>query len=167
MVYKITYTIADNDDDEANTSVYVPEGSTIANYTDFAWRYALTIQDFIFGIFRGIATLQVPIDISGLTGNVASADSDVEQKSLFEFDTANPNGSVALQVPCLNELNILLGSDELDQADPDVAAFIAMMEDGLTITGAVVVQPTNINSEDIISTKVARAITVNSGRRRR
>ena len=167
MPYQITYTITDNDGDEANTSIYVPVGNTIANYQEFAWRYALTIQDFIFGIFRGLATLRVPIDISGLTGNVASADSDVEQIALFEFDTTNPNSGVGFTIPALNELDILLGTDELDQSDPNIAAVISMFEDGLTITGAVVVQPTNLNSEDIISTKVAFAATRNSGKRRR
>lgn len=165
MPYKITYDITDNDGDEADTSVWVPEGGTIPHYEEFAWRWASHIDPLIFGIFRQLAKLTIPIDISALAGNIASADSDVEQVAAFEFVTAQ-GSQVKFNIPALNELDILNFTDEMDTADPNIAAVIAMFEDGLLI-GATQVQPTNIAEEDIVGTLYARAKTRNSGRRRK
>lgn len=165
MPYFIQYQVKDNDNDSSNTGWYVPEGLTLAQYAEAAIEYAQVMFPFLFGVIQTVAKMKVPVDLSGLTGNVASADSDVEQVAAFEFLTPGGNTS-KLNIPCLNELDMLDFTDELDTSDPNIAAIIAAMEDGLLVN-AVQVQPSNIADEDFIATLYARAETRNSGRRRR
>lgn len=165
MPYQIEYNIDDNDNDPAKTSVWVATGQTVANYTLFAKGYALLIDGIIKGVFRQVAKLKIPVDISGLTNNVADALSDVEQVSHFEFVTAQGN-PVDFNIPCIDETKIIAGSDELDQTDAAIAAIIAMFEDGIDIGGGTFVQPCNVAEEDVVGTLIAHAHTRNSGKRR-
>lgn len=164
MVYNIQYEFRDNDADKANSGWYVEEGLTLQQYQEAAIEYAQVIAPFLFGVITTVAKLKVPANLAGLTGNVASADSDVEQVALFEFLSSGGN-RVGLTIPALNELDILDFTDEMDTSDPNIAAVIAMMEDGLDI-GGTQVQPSNIADEDLTSTTMAIAATRNSGRRR-
>jgi hypothetical protein len=166
MVFDITFGVLDNDADKANTSIHVQENLTLAQYQEFAWRYAQIVENIIYGVIQNVATLRLALDLSSLTGNGApDIDSDVEQRAQF-ISSAADGTTTELNIPALVEGQIAVGTDEMDTTDTNIAALIAMLEDGLTVTGAVTVQPTNINSSDIVSVLSARSTTVNSGKRR-
>lgn len=166
MVYDVKLNVLDNDGDEADTSVHLPENLTLAQYQEFAWRYAQIVEDIIYGVIKSVATLRIALDVSALIGNGApDVDSDVEQRAQY-ISSAADGSTTEMNIPALVEAQIATGTDEMDTTDTNVAALIAMLEDGLTISGAVVVQPTNINSSDISAVLSAKSTTVNSGKRR-
>lgn len=160
----IEYTIRDGDSDPATTSVHVPIGSTLANYGEFAVEHAQTIEAVILGVFDPLATLSIPVSVAALTNNTAEPASDVEQISQFSFLDANGEDFI-LNVPGRNELDVVIGTDTLDEADVEIAALITMMEDGIAVTGGTIV-PSSIAESDLVSLNFARKSTRNSGKRR-
>lgn len=165
MAYRLTYEIVDNDGDKAHTGFWLDEGLTLAQYQEYAELRALLVNPFILGAWNSNATLGAMVDISGLTGNVAGADSDVEQISAFALQDAAGN-PVKVNIPGTVETQIAVGSDALDITDTAVAALIAAFEDGIDIGGSVIIQPSTIASADITTLTYARAETRNSGKRR-
>lgn len=162
---KISYTIRDGDGDGAETSVHVPSGDTLQRYGEFAIAHAEVMEDILLGVFDPTARLSIPVDISALTGNVVADTSDVEQVAAFQFADAN-NEPVDVNVPGLNPLHVVAGTDALDVADVDIAAFITAMESGLAVTGGTIA-PSSVSEADIQDTFYARKETRNSGRKRR
>lgn len=126
--------------------------------------FAVLIDAVINGRFRG-ADLCVNVPIGGLTDNTTTGGSDVEEVAAFEFVTINGN-RVKLNVPGMTDLDTLPGSNDLDTTEADVAAVIAMMEDGLAVTSGTI-EPQDIGDEDIVDTIFAREHFRSSGRRRR
>jgi len=161
----ISYTIRDNDQDPAETSVHVPSGSTLARYTEFAQRHAESIEGVILGVFDETARLSVPVDISALTSNVALDTSDVEQVGAYQFADGN-NEPVDVNVPCVQPLATVPFTDGLDLAATDILNFVTAMTDGLAVTGGTI-QPCSISESDIQDIFFARKETRNSGRKRR
>ena len=156
----LSYTALDGDGDKATTEVHLPIGDTLARYTEFALAHTSTLEAIMNGNLDPIATLSIPVDISALTGNVATADSDVEQVAAFQFADTN-NEPVNVNVPGLDELKIVAGSDSLDTADAEVAAFITLMEVGNGTIG-----PSSRAGFDIVDTFYARSMVRNSGAKR-
>lgn len=161
--FEFIFTIRDNKKKEAETTVYVPTSFTRAQLEDFGQQMAKLIDDMVSGKVVA-AEFGVNVDISTLTGNVATLASDVEEKAVFEFITSEGR-VVDLTVPGLNELLVISGTNQLDQANANIAALIAMMEDGLT-ADSVVVQPTDAAGVDVVLVKTAEENFINSGRRR-
>jgi len=157
---KIRFKITDNDGDVANTEIHVQSGDTIAQYDSFAEDYALLLDPIILGAIDPIAVMTIPVDISGLTGNTLNPVSDVEQIGAFQFADTN-NEPVDVNVPGILLSTVLGSSDELDTADTDVAAFIALME-----SGDGTISPSSVSEADIVDTFYARKETRASGKRR-
>jgi len=157
----IRFKVTDNDDDPANTEIHVQSGDTIAQYATFANAYANAMDDIVLGKIADIATMLIPVDISAITNNTLNPVSDVEQIGAFQF--VDTNGEpVQVNIPGLLLSTVLGSSDELDTADTDVAAFIALME-----TGDGTIAPCSVAEADINGTLYARKETRASGRRRR
>lgn len=153
--------ITDNDGDPANTSIHVPSGLTIAQYGTFANAYANAIDDIALGRVDPKGIMTIPVDISALTGNTLDPASDVEQIAAFQFQDANGEG-VDVNVPGLLLADVVAGTDGLNTADTEIAAFITLMEDG---DGTVA--PCSVSEADILGTFYARKETRASGRKRR
>ena len=161
MATELRYTISDDDGDSAETGLYLPDGDTLARYTEFAIAHAPTLEGITNGLLDPLARITIPIDISGLTGNVATQDSDVERMVQFSF--ANENGEpVLFNLPGLNYTTLISGSDEVDQTDVSIAPIITAFEDGLPVTGATA-EPCDIGEADIVATYYARKHIKNSG----
>ena len=160
---KIEYTIRDGDGDVAVTAFYAEIGRTLVDYQELAEQHAEVVEGVILGEIDLIAGLSVPVDISSLTGNTVADDSDVEQIAAFQFSDADGE-PVNLNVPAVNNLDIVVGSDALDQTDTQIAALITMMESGIAVTGGTIL-PCSIREADIQDTIYARKETRNSGRR--
>jgi hypothetical protein len=158
---KINFQVFDNDADDAGTSIHVPSGFTVAQYGTFANDYANAMDDIALGRVDTKATMTIPVDISGLTGNTLDPASDVEQIAAFQF--LDTNGEpVDVNVPGLLLADVVAGTDGLNTADTEIAAFITLME-----TGNGTIAPTSVAEADIIDTLYARKETRASGRKRR
>jgi hypothetical protein len=157
---KIQIKITDNDNDPANTGIHVPSGFTIAQYGTFANAYANAIDDIVLGRVDPKGTMTIPVDISALTGNTLDPASDVEQIAAFQFLAADGE-PVDINVPGLLLADVVAGTDGLNTADTQIAAFVTLIE-----TGDGTVAPSSVSESDITTLVYARKETRASGRRR-
>ena len=165
MPIEIITTVQDRSGDQATTSVYVQDATTTANLNVFAPLWATAINDIILGrIMSMVASINPPV--GALTNNTLLDTADVEHKGKFVFRAQN-NQKVEVNIPCLNEAAVLAyDSDILDEADPEVAAFVAAMETGIAVTGGTI-SPCDIGESSIAQLRFARESFRNSGRRRK
>jgi len=139
------------------TKVRVPTGFSISDYSTAALAIGQTIAN-ISNCRITRASFCVGLDLSTSTIKaVASGLSDIAQKALLGFSTALAGFRTKLKLPAISEVKVVAGSDSLDQADVDVAAFISAMEIGLTTTEGVL-QPTDMRQNDITSLDYAREL---------
>ena len=157
---KIQLKITDNDGDAANTAIHVPSGFTIAQYGTFADAYANAVDDIALGRVDPKGTMTIPVDISALTGNTLDPASDVEQIAAFQFIAADGE-LVDINVPGLLLADVVAGTDGLNTADTEIAAFVTLIE-----TGDGVVAPSTVSESDITTLVYARKETRASGKRR-
>lgn len=164
MPIEIITTIEDRSGDKATTSVYVLDASTVANLNTFAPAWATALNNFIFGKILSMIALILPT-ITGLTNNTLLDSSDVEHKGKFVFRAQN-GIKLECNIPALDEAVVsAYSSDTLDQTNTEVAAFIAAMETGITVTGGTI-SPCDIGESSIASVVFAREAFTNSGKRR-
>ncbi len=145
---KIIFSIKDNKGKVSTTEVKIPTGITLSNMIEFAGDMAVLIDAITTGVIVGVS-IGISVDTSalGLTG-AAGSTADVEEKGRFQFQTAG-GFYTYVNVPCWSDTDVVAGSDAIDQADVDVAAFIAAMVSGLTLIDLSVVQPTDAREDDI------------------
>ena len=164
MPTEIVFTVRDASGDEASTSVKIGVGTSLVQLNAFSSAWATALNNIIAGKIMG-AIAKAVCNISGLTGNLLSDLADVEHVGKFVFLTGQGN-RVLCNIPALNEITLgATASDELDQSQASVAAFIAAMEDGISVTGAVI-EPCDEGEDDIVSTVFAREAFRNSGAKR-
>jgi len=141
----------------SNTSISVPTGFSIAQYSEFALGMAQVIATLSNARITRVSFV-VGLDLSGATIKaVASGLSDIAQKALIGFGTVVAGFRTKVKLPALSEVKVNVGSDTLNQADADVAAFIAAMENGITVTGGTI-SPCDMRENDIDSTNYAREL---------
>jgi hypothetical protein len=59
------------------------------------------------------------------------------------------------RIPTFSEALVQAGTDAVDTADLDVAAFVTAMQDGIVVTGGTI-SPTNSRDNDVVSLASAR-----------
>jgi hypothetical protein len=142
-------------------TMYTPNGLTLAQYIEGLQAMAILLDNCSGAVLEGL-NFTVPVDISGLTGNAALSTSDVEEVSQFVFQTTDGR-LVHVNVPGLDDTKTPVGTDDLDQVDTDVAAFISMFEDGLATAGGTIT-PCDVDEDDIVAVVTARGAVRNSGK---
>jgi hypothetical protein len=162
MVDRIKYELSDVDNDLASFGIDVPSTFTLAQYTEFVRAKAVLLDAIVSGLISR-ASLRRAIDLSGLTGNTGLSTSDREDVGNFVFRTAAFR-KVVTRVPGIIEGLVLSNSDDLDQADTDVAAFISAMLNGISVTGGTI-SPSDVAEDDIIAIEEASERFRSSGRR--
>lgn len=164
MAIEIIYNIQDADGDEADTSVRIAGEPTLAGLNGFGAAFATALNNVIAGKVLG-AFARLIANISALTGNLVGDDSDVEHIGKFEF-RAPLNLRVKCNIPALAEVAVnATTSDSLSLSEPEVAAFITAMEDGIAVTGGTI-SPCDMGEGDITELVFAREAFRNSGARR-
>ena len=159
---EIVATYRDQASKEGTNTMYVADGLTIAQMTEGVQALAQLADAVVNAVIRGFDFV-ISIDLSGLTGNSTGQTSDVQEVGEFIFATA-ANRPVQLNLPCINDAASPAGSDDIDQTDTDMAAIIAMMEDGLVTVGGTII-PTDVDQNDIVQLVTARERMRNSGKR--
>jgi len=153
--------VEDRSGDKASTSVKLEATATIAQMGVFAVAWATAVNLFILGKIISVVGYLLP-SIGTLTSNTIVETSDVEHIGKFQFITANGR-RVNVNIPALDEAAVnAYSSDALDQAEPEVAAFIAAMLSGIAVTGGTI-SPTDIGEDNITDVIFAREAFRNSG----
>lgn len=163
MPVEIVFSIYDKRGKSSTTSVKLVSGSQLGNTEGFAVAWADALDNLIGGVIRG-ATAILGVDISALTGNVAAAGSDVEEIASFQFETAG-GIPVEVNIPGILETLVTNETGELNLAATAVADFVALMEDGITVS-ATLVEPVDVGNDDITRLIYARERFRNSGKRK-
>lgn len=164
MPTEIIYEIEDRSGSKSSTSVKVGTGFALATIQGFGVAWANAIDQILHGVIRKATAYLYP-NLSGLTSNTIASTADVEHYGKFEFLTEGGD-SVKINIPALNEVAILAyDSDSLNQAEPEVAAFITAMEVGISTTFGTIT-PCDIAENDITDLIFAREAFSNSGARR-
>lgn len=163
LAAQIIYTATDDSGERGTTAINVPNGFSLTQYGEFGSAMA-TLLDALLGGRIESAEICFGFDISTLTSNIAVANSDVEEIGSFVFETGIGT-TVRVNVPGIDESVVAPGSDDIDQADVAVAAFLSVMEDGIA-TGGGTISPCDKGEEDIINTVFARERFRGSGSRR-
>lgn len=164
VAYDVVINIEDATGKEASTTINVPRGKTLADYTDFARVIAANVDKIVGGLIKGVE-LCLTADLSGLTLNQVEPSSDVQEVGRFAFATTEGR-KVTLNLPGISE-QVPYGqtSDEYDQGDPVIASIITLMENGIS-TSEGVIAPCDVGEDDIVSTIYAREGFRASGSRR-
>jgi len=165
MALSVIYTFKDAKDKSSFTEVPIPIATTLANGVIFAQQMALLIDTLINGRIARIglaATVTMPGGLSATANTVA----DVEEGGLFQFRTSGQFHK-SMRIPTLAETFVLPASNVLDTTDPDVAAFVTAMVDGIALGpfgGTGTVQPCDTREEDLIALDFALEDFQNSRR---
>jgi len=156
--HAITTIISDASGTQGSTTHFVQNGASLSQLGEIAVQLANVIDDITEGKIEAMKA-RISADMSALTGNTALDGSDVGDLGQFQFRTLS-NRPVRVNVPALAEGVVGAGSDDINQANVDVAALISAFEDGLAG-----ILPCNIAQEDIVSTEFARERFKNRGAR--
>jgi hypothetical protein len=145
---RIEVGIADASGDLGSTAAFVPATFTLAQLNEASPVIATNVDSLLYGKVVSIA-IKREADVSGLTNNTAAVASDVSNIGAFEFVSAEGN-PVKLRVPAFDEGLVAAGSDDIDQSAPSVAALLAMMTNGISVTGGTII-PCDRFEDDIVA----------------
>lgn len=160
----VIVTFKDRKGKTATTEVKIPTGLSLADMVEFAQQMAVLIDAITTGQIISVG-IGIRIDTSGLGLTAAAGTTaDVEEKGKFQFLT-DGGFYTTVNIPCWSDINTVDFSDVIDTADTDVAAFIAAMISGLTMTSTNVVAPTDAREDDIVGISFARERFRGSGKR--
>lgn len=158
LAVTITYTFTDGKGHTSSTRVRVPTTFSLAQIAEFVPAMAQLIADLSQGELSA-ASAQFTVDLSGLGLKVAAnALADVAEKAWFKFTSAVTGLKKMLRIPTYDETYTGAGSDAVDTADPDIAAFTAAMTNGIAVSGPATIQPTDSRGNDLVSTAEAREV---------
>lgn len=160
---QLVYTAIDDSGERGTTGINLPTGFSLSQFGEFGSAMATLLDAVLAGKVES-AELCFGVDVSGLTSNTALSTSDVEELGAFQFRTID-NFPVRMNLPGIDELLVASGSDDIDQADADIAAFISAIESGIATTGGTI-SPCDVAEGDIVSTDYARERFRASGKRR-
>lgn len=162
--YTLDYVFKGNGPKRGTIGVHTAVGKTLAQYAEGAGVLASALDAFTNGILES-GSITIPMDLSGLTGNTAAINSDVEEGAELGMITT-AGEPVTTIIPAPPQTFFIEGSDDLDQSAPGLTELISMLENGLLTTGGTI-QPTDVEQVDIVDVIRARKITKPSGTRRR
>jgi len=160
MSTEIIIDVRDRRNKSASTSVRC-SSDTEAQVVGFAESWLVAIGALLNGAIRS-AVAMLTVDISGLTGNVAADTSDCEEIGSFEFKTTNGVTKVDVNIPAILETLVDNDTGDIIQSASAVAAFLTMMETGITVSGTLMA-PCDVGGDSITTLNYARERSRNSG----
>ncbi len=124
-------TVVDAPGSESIMRFHVPNNTEIGNFKTFVQNTATFIDALIKGKITNIS-VGIGVDLPGGLKSAPDATSDVEEGARFIFSALN-GGSFRMRIPTFDEAKMTTGTDLVNTADTDVAAFLTQMIDGQTI----------------------------------
>lgn len=161
LAFEIVYTVTDEKEKESQMSIFVPVTFTLLDYLETARGIADFVDNVMTGKFANFAELCVGVDLSGLTGNTADANSDVEEIGQITVDTDVSGLYGTINIPGWDESNNLAGTNIINQADTEVATLLTLLENG---DGTV--EPVDVGEVQLLDTVKAEEVFRNSGKAR-
>lgn len=148
------YTIQDGDGDKSTIEIPFPTSIATTNLSGLVAAVGALINPLINGGLVA-AGARLEFDLSGTWGPTAALLSDVQEQAQFLFRTVG-NYPKLLNLPTFIETLFTGGGADktVDLADTDVAAFVDMMESGITVS-SVAYSPSDYRGADIVSTESA------------
>lgn len=137
------------------TKIRLPTGRTLADYKDFGEQICQLFLNAGTGrITNASVCFGVDLSGAGLSTNASSV-SKVTRKGNFRFFTASSGFLAKVRVPSIAESKVVSGSDDLDQGDADVIAYVDDLVNGVTVTGGTMTF-TNGRGHDITALKAVK-----------
>lgn len=157
LAVTINYSFIDAKGKSSSTKVRVPSGFSVAQYTEFAIAMGQLMSNLSDGSITEIS-VGIPVDLSGATIRAAANNvADVAKKALFMMTGAIAGLFSKIFVPTFDESNTTSGSDSIDRADPDISAFVAILETGVNV-GGINVGPVDMRENAITTVTDQREI---------
>lgn len=148
MAVDVQFTIKDGKGKTSRTSINLPDSTSISDAVAFGAEAFPIVQALLNG---AVTDVKVHFPVTGLTFSNPGNTSDVEEVGQFIFDTAS-GFLKRLGLPGFSELKVLSNSAQIDTGDPDVSAFVTMMESGIDTVpsgGSGTIQPSDYRNDDI------------------
>ena len=153
----VNFTILDAKGKSSITKIRIPTGFTIAQYASFAVAMGQLIANLSEGAITEMS-VSLPLTLSGATIRATAIGiADVAKKALFIVRSSVAGLFAKFFAPTYNEVNTVSGSDQLDAADPDVAAYVAILEGGINVGGQVI-DPRDLRGQTLDTATEAREI---------
>lgn len=157
LAVSINYTFTDAKGKSSLCKIRVPSGFSIDQYGQFAIAMAQLVANLSDGAITDVS-VGIPVSLSGATIRASALGiADVAKKALFSLASAVTGLFSKVFVPTYNEANTTTGSDEINAADADIAAYVAVLESGIT-TGGETVTPQDVRGNDIVDVPQMREI---------
>jgi hypothetical protein len=146
--------IMDAPGSESVVRFHVPNNSEIGNFKTFAQNVAGFIDALIKGKITNVS-IGIGVDLPGGIKSTADALADVEEGARFIFNAAN-GGTFRMRLPTFDEAKMTTGTDLVNTADTDVAAFLTEMINGETIS-LQAEHPSAADESDLVSLASAKS----------
>lgn len=144
MSIRTFYTVKDGKGDASTITIDIPDNTATANIVLFTQQMASLLDDLIAG---GITEIGFSLPVPWVA-QVPDAASDLQEAAQFIFRTAG--GFIKrMRIPSIWENKFSAGTRLVNQAETNVAAFIAAMEDGIEVVAGTTVSPENAHGEDV------------------
>lgn len=139
----------------SSTVVRVPTGFSLAQYAEFGTAICQLLANISDCVITG-ASVNFGVDLSGLGLKVSAQPlADVAEKAQLIWNTAASGFKKIFRIPTFREALVNAGSDTINTADVDLAAYVSAIENGISVTGGTVA-PSDARGNDIVSLGEAR-----------
>lgn len=157
LAVSLNFTIIDGKGKTSTTKIRVPTGFTPAQYVEAAEGFAQLMLNMSEGAITDIS-VSLPVNLSGATlRSVPLAIADIAKKALFTVASSVTNLFARFNIPTFDEQYTVPASDDLDMVDANVAAYVAVIEDGVNVSGTFI-QPCDLRGNDLASVREAREV---------
>jgi len=146
------FTILDAKGKSSLTKIRFPTGFSLSQYLEAATALAQLAAKISNGVITEVS-IGVPLSLSGATIRATALSiADVAEKALFIVRSSIAGLFARFSIPTYNEDNTVDGSDDVDQVDADIAAYISVVEDGVNVSGFTVFpQDLRGNNLDVVT----------------
>lgn len=133
----------DRDKNIGTMSFYIPGAQTYAQAYTLASNIATLALALSDAVLLSVQLSRAAYDPTVGSTTLPAETSDVERKGVFSFKGDSPITSTTVNIPSVNNIFVVDGSNIINPADPAVQAFI------LAITAGAGAGPVSIHGDDI------------------
>jgi len=153
---EIVYTIQDEKGNKSTLTVWIPSTTLLADALDFAQDFGDLIDNVIAGIITRIGLI-FSADLTPTMKTAVVGGADVEEGANFIYRSAS-GFPFRHRLATFLESKITSGSRAVNVADPDVAALVDAVTNGLVVTSLNTVAPTEHREDDLSALVTAREV---------
>jgi hypothetical protein len=150
MATLISYTLLDNDGDRNTVPIFVQDGLTLAQYSEFAIDFG-TLLDAVTASKIDAVNLTINVPLDGGWSSSPGATAENQMGGLFNFST-DGRFTHSIRIPGLTSASF--NGKEVVVSGP-TSTLVDAITDGLTVTGPVDILPQNGHDEDLVSLNTA------------